>query len=208
MAIILYNGAEVPTNSDDYALTEDLAKMCLSLNIPVPVNNQAERDGLTALLGGPLKVGTMVLRKDQSLFIEKWDGSSWKTSGHSEWTSSQTVPNASVWGTAAMAQDPDQTTDTAFVTHPAADKLRFRDAGTYAITFTATASASLNGRSFVQIMAGAEPLIRTVATGEDRAAAVIPNFRAAANQELTFNMLHNSGADRSVGFRIRITRIG
>jgi hypothetical protein len=205
----LYNGGWVPTNSDAYDLTADLAKICLSLNIPIPVDDQAERDGLAALAGGTLKVGTMVLRKDQSLFVEKWDGSSWKTSGHSEWSrSNQVVPTASPWGAGALTQDSSKTTDTAFVTHPASDTLRFRDAGNYAITFTATAEAAMTGRSFVEIRAAGVPLIRTVVTGEDRGAAIIPNYRAAANQDLTFVVYHSSGVNRTVDFRIRVTRIG
>lgn len=209
MAITLYNGAEVPTNSDDYALTEDLAKLCLSLNIPVPVDNQAERDGLAALAGGTLKIGTMVLRKDQSMFVEKWDGTSWKTMGHSEWTrNGQVVPNTTTWGVGALTLDATKTTDTAFITHPSGDILKFRDAGVYAIAFTANAPSGVTGRSFVEFQAGGQSVIRTIMTGEDRAAAVIGNYRAAANDELLFVVYHSSGADRTYDFRIRITRIG
>lgn len=209
MSQTLYNGAVVPTNSDGYDLTADLAEMCMSLNIPIPVSNQAQRDGLAALAGGTLQAGTMVLRKDQSMFVEKWDGTSWKTSGHSEWTrTGQSVPNTTTWGVGALTQDATKTTDTAFVTHPANDQLKFRDAGVYAITFTAKASAGVTGRSFVEFQSGGEAIIRTVMTGEDRAAAVIPNYRAAANEVMVFDVYHSSGAARTYDFRVRVTRVG
>lgn len=209
MAQTLYNGAEVPTNSDDYNLTEDLVTLCLSLNIPIPVDTQAARDGLAALApGGVLPIGTMVFRKDQSMFVEKWDGTNWKTAAHCEWTrSGQVVPSGSVWGVGSLTQDATKTTDTAFVTHPAGDQLKFRDAGTYAIALTAKGNTSFTGRSFVEFQTGGEAIIRTVMTGEDRGAAVIGNYKAAANEILIFDMFHTSGADRTVDFRIRITRV-
>jgi len=209
MAITLYNGAEVPTNSDDYALTEDLAKLCLSLNIPIPVNNQAERDGLAALAGGTLKIGTMVLRKDQSMFVEKWNGTTWKTAAHCEWTrAGQSVPNTTLWGAGALTLDATRTTDTAFVTHPSGDQLAFRDAGNYAITFTAKAAAGVTGRSFVEFQFDGNAVTRAVMTGEDIATAVHPNYRADAGDVLVFDVYHSSGAARSYDFRISITRIG
>lgn len=208
MSQTLYNGAVVPTNSDAYDITGDLVDLCLSLNVPIPVTTLAQRNGLAALApGGVLPIGTMVLRRDQSMFTEKWDGTTWKTSAHSEWTrSGQVVPSTQVWGVGALTVDAAKSTDTAFVTHPAANQLKFRDAGTYAITFIATSSASLTGRAFVEIQSGATPLIRTVVTGEDRGAAIHPNYRAAANEVLVFDVYHESGADRTLGFRIAVTR--
>lgn len=209
MAQTLYNGAVVPTNSDAYDLTADLVTMCLSLNIPIPVANLAARNGLAALApGGVLPIGTAVYRQDQSMFTEKWDGTTWRTAGHSEWTrTGQSVPTATTWGVGALTLDTAKTTDTAFITHPANDQLRFRDAGTYAVTFTANAAAGVTGRSFVEFQADGAAVIRTVMTGEDTAAAVIPNYRAEANDTLVFAVYHSSGSDRSYNFRIRVTRV-
>lgn len=210
MSQTLYNGADVPTNSDAYNLTDDLAKLCLSLNIPIPVSNQAQRDGLAALAGGTLKIGTMVLRKDQSMFVEKWDGSSWKTLGHSEWTkSAHVVPTNMVYGVGALTQDAGKTTDAAFVTHPASDVLKFRDAGTYSITFSVRATAALTTRAFVQFdKVGGDAPLRAVLTGEDQGFVTIPNYRVAANEQALFTVYHESGASRTMDLRIRVTRVG
>jgi hypothetical protein len=209
MAQTLYNGARVPTNSDPYKLTEDLKKLCLSLNIPISVASKAERDGLDDIAGTPLNVGQMVIREDQSMFVEKWDGNAWKTSGHSEWSrSDQGVPSGQVWGAGPLSLDAGKSTDTAFITHPANDLLRFRDTGNYAVTFTAVSSAALTGRSFIEIAVEGSPLIRAVMTGEDRGAAVIPNYRATAGEDMAFGVYHSSGSTRVIDYRVRVTRIG
>jgi hypothetical protein len=209
MAETLPNGAEVPTNSDPYNLTADLRKLALSLNIPIPVMNQSERDGLAALYGAPLKVGTTVYRRDQSMLTEKWNGTSWGNAGHSEWyRTGQSVPTITTWGVGALTQDAAKTTDAAFVTHPANDQIKFRDAGLYAISFTAKAPGGVTGRSFVEFQSGGEAIVRAKMDGEDRAAAAIPNYRAAANEVIVFDVYHSSGADRTYDFRIRITRVG
>ena len=213
MSQTLYNGAVVPTNGDAYDLTADLVKMCLSLNVPIPVPNQAGRDALAGLApSGVLPVGTMVLRKDQSMFVEKWDGTNWRTASHSEWyrtgTAGTMIPSTTVYGVGALTIDAAKTSDAAFVTHPAGDVLQFRDAGTYAITFTAKATAILSTRAFIQFdKVGASDPLRAVATGEDRGLVVIPNYRAAANEQVVFTMYHESGTGRQVDFRIRVTRI-
>lgn len=80
MSITLYNGAEVPTNSDDYNLTDDLRTMCLSMRIPVPVADVAQRDGLATLApGGVLPVPTFAAREDIGWAIEVWNGTAWRT---------------------------------------------------------------------------------------------------------------------------------
>lgn len=66
------NLAKVPTNSDEYNLTDDLATMADSLNVLIPVASQAARDAL------PKKVGLTVIRLDLTgTPLETWDGSAW-----------------------------------------------------------------------------------------------------------------------------------
>jgi plastocyanin len=209
MAQTLYNGIVVPTNGDAYNLTADLATMGQSGITPIPVASVSARNALAAAApGGVLPVGSQVIRKDQSMFVETWDGTTWKAGGHVEWVhAGSVVPNVTVWGVGALTQDSTQTNDTAFITHPASDQLKFRDAGTYAIAFTAKASASSAGRSFVEFQSGGSAVIRTVMTGEDRGAACIPNYRAAANEILSFDVYQTSGGNLTYDFRIRITRV-
>jgi len=75
----LPNGIEVPTNSDTYKLTEDLAKMGSTAHVIIPVNSATERNGLAALYpDGVLPVPTYVNRMDVTGHpIEVWDGTGW-----------------------------------------------------------------------------------------------------------------------------------
>lgn len=66
------NGAIVPVGSDPYALTEDLPKFADSLNVLIPVANQAERDALT-----PFE-GMAVIRADLSGEIQVYTNGAWK----------------------------------------------------------------------------------------------------------------------------------
>ena len=69
---ILQNGIEVPTNSDPYNLTDDLANMGKGANVIIAVSNQAQRDALTDKF-----VGMTVRRLDFRGVLEWWDGSGW-----------------------------------------------------------------------------------------------------------------------------------
>lgn len=81
MTQIRPNGIKVPTNSDAYNLTADLAIMADSINTPVAVANQAARDGL------PKYPGLTVSRLDlPGAPSETWDGNKWSTSDV-PWTS-------------------------------------------------------------------------------------------------------------------------
>ena len=210
MAQTLYNGIKVPTNGDAYNLTGDLAIMGASGITPIPVPSKSARDALAASApGGTLPVGTMVIRKDQSMFIETWDGTNWVTGAHCEWyKNGASVGTGATFDVGALTQDSAKTTNTGFITHPSAGVLKFRDAGTYAITFTGVASAALTGRSFLEIQADAGVVYRSVVTGEDRGYVSIANYRAAANELMVFDAYHNSGATRTLNYRIAVTRVG
>jgi hypothetical protein len=210
MGQTLYNGAWVPTPGDPYAPTDDLKKLALSLNLPIPVMNQGQRDALFGLVGGSLPTGTIVIRRDQSMRLEIWNGTAWADGApHTEWYSNdKIIPNATVFGVGALTQDAAKTTDTAFITHPTADAIKYRDAGTYSITFAGLAEATMNGRSFLEIQAANGVVFRSIVTGEDRGFVAIPNYRAAANEVMVFDAYHNSGATRQLDFRVAVTRVG
>lgn len=69
------NKMKTIVNSDGYNLAPDLATLVDSANVIIPVANQAERDGLAALMG-TLLVPTMVYRADLNAY-ESWNGSTW-----------------------------------------------------------------------------------------------------------------------------------
>lgn len=91
----LENGIEVPTNSDPYNLTEDLADAFAAANVVVTVANKTARDALTKWVGRP------VYRAD-SLILETWDGTRWK-SGPLGFLGEQTNAGATATGTSQNA---------------------------------------------------------------------------------------------------------
>ena len=68
----LQNGIQVPTNSDPYNITADLATMGRTANVIIPVTSQEQRDGLPSLF-----VGMTVRRLDFRGTLEWWNGSAW-----------------------------------------------------------------------------------------------------------------------------------
>lgn len=87
----LPNGVDVPTNSDPYNLTDDLAGAFLDANTVVPVASEAARD--TYRDSRPGKV-SIVCRTDLTgLPLEIWDGSSaWHRYSRSHAKSVGTAP--------------------------------------------------------------------------------------------------------------------
>lgn len=88
----LDNGIEVPTNSDDYALTEHLANMGAKSNVVTIVADAAARDALSTYRGRP------VYRLDLSR-VEVWNGARWAVTATTELGHNYTAP-ATIMGTA------------------------------------------------------------------------------------------------------------
>lgn len=73
MPIQTRNKTTVPVNSDPYALTADIKTAIEGLNAPIPVADEAERDGL------PLPFeGMQVVRLDAEGMIETYLGGDWQ----------------------------------------------------------------------------------------------------------------------------------
>lgn len=83
----LQNGIEVPTNSDDYALTEDLANMGNKANVVILVADATARDALTGKYEG-----MVVYRLDLSR-LEAWNGARWAVTATTELGHDFTQPN-------------------------------------------------------------------------------------------------------------------
>ena len=76
-SITTWNKGKAPAGTNGWNLTPDVRAALESLNVIVPVANQAERDGLTPPLGK--YVGMAVTRADRGGLIEVWDGAGWKS---------------------------------------------------------------------------------------------------------------------------------
>lgn len=72
----LANGVDVPTNSDPYNLTDDLAAAFMDANTVVPVADAAARDAYRD--SRPGKVSIVVRTDITGLPLEIWDGTTWQ----------------------------------------------------------------------------------------------------------------------------------
>ena len=82
----LQNGIEVPTNSDEYDLTADLAGMGNTANVIVRVASAAARDALTKT------AGLTVYRTDTGR-LEVWNGARWAVPATTERGYDYTTPS-------------------------------------------------------------------------------------------------------------------
>jgi len=73
MTQTLKNKVAVPTNSDEYDLTADLATAFLGANVVIPIGSSAERTALTGLVTGQCIVRTDLPGQP----IETWNGTKW-----------------------------------------------------------------------------------------------------------------------------------
>lgn len=75
MTQILKNKVTVPTNSDEYDLTDDLAEAFLGANVVIPIGSNAERSALTTV---GVMTGQCIIRTDlPGQPIETWNGTKW-----------------------------------------------------------------------------------------------------------------------------------
>lgn len=74
--VATWNKGKAPAGDTGWQLTPDVRAGLESMNVIVPVADQAERDGLTPPLGK--YPGMAVARMDLGALIEVWDGSAWQ----------------------------------------------------------------------------------------------------------------------------------
>lgn len=205
---------KVPVGSDPYALTADLLILAKTANVIIPVNSQAERDGLAAqAIGGVLPLGCTVCRFDRGYILEKWDGTQWRNVSHQEFTfSAPIIPNNSVWGPGTLTPDTGSaTTDPGLASATnGSDRITIAKAGTYAIWFGGAFGAGVSGNSWFQIKSGDDSAVHASGPASEFWGHVsMPAFRVTAdNTELRFRLKQVSGGSTSTAGRVRITRIG
>lgn len=195
----LQNGIVVPTNSDPYSLTADLAVMGAKSNVIIPVSTTAQRDDLTAKF-----VGMTVRRLDLGGALQWWNGTDWTGTRHAEFTTAPNmVPTGVAWGLGVFTMDSTKTDDTGFCTIQATDQLKVRDAGIYSATVTVAFTGTISGVSWL----GVEPsFVVPMGGGLLIAGASFSNLKLAANALIQPSLSHGSGGDRTFTSRVRVTR--
>lgn len=203
------NKAVTPVNSDAYNLTADLATLADSLNVPIPVATQAERDALVSPTAGK----TAVARADLGGLVEVWNGSYW-TRGvqHAEFTGSTGPTINTQWGPGPLTYDSSNSENGSTFTSPANDKIALPGAGVYSIHIRFLSSVNVSGTTWAAIVNDGNTVTYTSAdiqAGVASGAVTLPNFRAGSAQNIRF-IWYSSGT--ATGYtltsRVRIDRIG
>jgi hypothetical protein len=207
----LQNGIDVPTNSDPYNLTGDLAAAFGDANVVVPVASKAVRDALTK------KDGLVVARMDLGGVIEIWDvsTSAWtKGFQHAEFTGS-TVPDipttAPTWGTGPLTLDTNASHYGGIFTSPGNDKISLPGGGLYSISVRVQMSTGATGTTWVALTNDGNTFTYTSAdilAGASSGAMSIPNFYAPATQNVRVVFFSTTAAGYTLQSRIRVSRIG
>ena len=196
----LANGIKVPTNSDPYNLTGDLATMGDTTAVVIPVATQAARDAIPGKF-----VGMTVRRIDLGGALQWWNGTSWTGTRHAEFTTAPNpVPTGIAWGLGVFTMDAGKTDDTGFCTIQATDQLKVRDAGIYAITVSVAFSSTISGVSWLGVESS---FVVPMGGGLMVAGASIPNLKLAAGALISPSLSHGSGGDRTFTSRVRVTRV-
>lgn len=194
----LQNGIVVPTNSDPYNPTADLATMGLKSNVIIPVTTQAQRDALTGKFNG-----MTVRRIDLGGDLQWWNGTIWVGTPHAEFTTSNTAGTV-IWGMGVFTRDTALSTDTTFVTIPGTDILRVRDAGIYSITVMVSFTNVMSGSSWLSVD-GAYTVPMTA--GLQNFLATMPNVKLAAGADIHPLLSQGTGVNQAFTSRVRVTRV-
>ena len=142
-----------------------------------------------------------------------YDSSNWRLQlAHIEFTASQSTANATLTLCGTFTLDSTASTNTTFVTPISSGRVQLVDPGIYAVSTVTTLTAAATGRSFLDasfVQTAGDQQRMSIVVGEDRGSLGIPNVRSTvANQNLYFEHYQTTGGTRTVGTRLRITRVG
>ena len=136
------------------------------------------------------------------------------THAHAEYsysTATNIASGSAPWGPGALTLDNTKSTDTGFTT-PSTDTITFRDAGIYALNFTANMNSTASARSWLEFWDGTNFYARTpIPIGEIGVSVALPNFRCAAGATIKMAAFFNTTANANTwGYsgRVTVTRIG
>lgn len=208
----LQNGVMVPTNSDPYNLTADLAAMGSSSGVVIPVASQAIQDGLTKLLG------RVIVRTDlpsQPMF--RCDSVNWlQITGvqHAEYTGPALTTTAGTGvnfggaGGGLFSNDATRTVNNGFVQPDSAGKVKILQSGTYALsaiilptTAPAAYSLQINDSTSAAVLAS----VGGTGYGNKEQSIAAPNVYLAANTVIEFTLVTSTAV--TLGSRVRLTKV-
>ena len=204
----LQNGITVPTNSDPYNLTADLAKSFGEASVVIPVASTAVRNALVK------KDGMAVARLDLGGVIEIWDAdtSTWSRGiQHAEYTGTTAPTNGALWGTGPLSLDSGMSRNGGIFTSPANDKISLPGVGLYSISVRVQLSVNATGKTWVSIVNDANTMTYSsydIQPGNASGAVSLPNLYVPATQNIRIVFFSETLTGYTLTSRVRISRVG
>jgi hypothetical protein len=170
----------------------------------LPIYSKPERETLSPYLGMEIQRMDLTLLGPAGV-RERYNGTNWDHFGHTEFTApANTAAPNTVWGLGIFTRDTNLSTDDSFVTSPAQDVLRVRDAGVYSITVMVSFTEVLSGVSWMSVDGN---FTTTMGGGLQNFITTQPNVRLGANATINPVLAQGSSGNRTFTSRVRITRI-
>ena len=214
--VTTWNKGKTPATTNGWLLVPDVRAAVESLNVVVPVADQAERDGITPPLG--TYVGMAVTRADLDGLIEIWDGTEWLSPHkrlHAEYTGPAFTTTAATGtnfsngtGGTPFVEVGSKTFNNDFVQPDVGGRLKILTTGVYSLSgiilpTTVPASFSIN---ITDVTASTRlGCIGGVGYGDKEQSTSAPNVYLAANTVIEFNLVTSNAV--TLGSRVRVTKI-
>lgn len=204
----LQNGIQVPTNSDPYNLTGDLAAAFDDGNVVIPVSGTTARNALVKRDGMP------VARLDLGGVIEIWDAdtSTWSRGiQHAEFTGTTAPTNGALWGTGPLSLDSAMSRNGGIFTSPANDKISLPGVGLYSLTVRVQLSVNATGKTWVSIVNDANTTTYAnydIQPGNASGTVSLPNFYAPSTQNIRVLFFSETLTGYTLTSRVRVSRVG
>lgn len=205
----LQNGIPVPTNSDTYNPTQQLAEAFDAADVLIRVPSKAARDSLVK------RDGMAVARMDLGGLVEVWDAdlNEWSIGiQHTEFTGSTGLEPAKDWGPGPLTRDTTHTRYGEDVTSPDRDLIFLPGKRMYAIHIRLRLNAGAQGQTFMSLRwndNNQELDSDDIFAGAAAAKISIPNLYVPADRTLKIYFYSSSTPlGTIINTRARITRNG
>jgi hypothetical protein len=206
------NGVAQPAGSDGFDPVYWMQQIVASLHgrIAILAANATARTTLATTCGWtPSPTDPLVVLQTDTLVRWTYDGTTWRSSSHAEFTTSivgagNGVLNSSIGTVTNVAG---ATTDLTFAT-ASAGTIVIAQPGVYALTIAVVVGGTVTGRTFVTVTGGPVVVQQNAFVGEGGLLLAYPNLLTlTASQVLSFQYMQTTGGPVTSTSRIAITKI-
>lgn len=204
----LQNGIPVPTNSDDYNPTDQIADAFNAADVVIRVGNESARDALVK------RDGMAVARTDLGGVIEVWSATlnAWTIGNiHTEFTGSVGIQQNTNFGSGALTRDTGQTVFGTSITSPGNDLITLPGPAKYSIHIRFRIDVPAVGDTFMSLRwndNSSEIDADDIIAGKAAGTITVPNLYVPATRTLKLFFFTGAATGTILTTRARISREG